>query len=235
LYRIFKINCGLITWKECKQQAEKIIISTIKSGVKIISIIDKDFPKNIQNTKFKQKCILLYYKGDISIANSKCVAIIGARKPPACIESKVLAWTSSIAYQLAIKKYTVVSGLAIGCDTAGHIGCLNADGKTIAFLPGNLNSIYPKVNQELANRIVKNGGCLISEKGIYDKISKNGFIDRDRLQAMISDFIIVGYADNKCSTMFAVNNALKNSLPIYQSKFSKIKLNGQIKIWNMNL
>ena len=51
--------------------------------------------------------------------------------------------------------YLSISGLAHGCDTAAHIGCLDAQGVTIAIMPTPLNQVYPKENADLAKRIIR--------------------------------------------------------------------------------
>ena len=79
----------------------------------------------------------------------------------------------------------VLSGLAGGCDTVAHKSCIDAGGKTIAFLPTTLDSIYPKENTSLAQQIVRSGGLVITEyiappANRYEHIKR--FIERDRLQ-----------------------------------------------------
>ncbi len=111
---------------------------------------------------------------------------------------------------------TIVSGLALGCDTIAHKTALEHNGKTIAILPSPLDNILPKENAELAERIVQNGGLLISEyyespKSRNDMISR--FVVRDRLQAMFSDAVLLAasYAPNNlgndCGSRHAMEKA----------------------------
>ena len=84
--------------------------------------------------------------------------------------------------------------MALGCDAVAHSTCIDNNGKTIAVLPSTIDKIYPSENKEIAEKIVENGGLLVSE---YHKnpISKHEaisrFIERDRLQAMFSKTIIL--------------------------------------------
>lgn len=57
--------------------------------------------------------------------------------------------------------------MALGCDTVAHSTCIDNNGKTIAVLPSTIDNIYPSENKEIAEKIVKNGGLLVSE---YHKI-----------------------------------------------------------------
>ena len=104
----------------------------------------------------------------------------------------------------------------MGCDTIAHKTTLNNGGKTIAILPGTLDSIIPKENTELAKQIVAEGGLLISEyyeapKSKNDMISR--FVVRDRLQALYSDAVLLSasYAPNNfgndCGSRHAMEKA----------------------------
>ena len=96
---------------------------------------------------------------------------------------------------------TIVSGLALGCDSIAHRQTLRSNGKTVAILPSPLNHILPAKNLELANEIVRKNGLLITEY-YADAQSKKElagrYQERDRLQALFSDFIILSasYAKN---------------------------------------
>ena len=68
----------------------------------------------------------------------------------------------SIAGRAAENGITVVSGMAMGIDSAAHIGCLEAGGKTVAVLGCGLDICYPPSNRRLMDRIRKNG-LLLSE------------------------------------------------------------------------
>src|SRR5699024_12058801 len=83
--------------------------------------------------------------------------------------------------------YTIVSGLALGIDTAGHEGALGAEnGKTIAVLAGNLTQIYPAKNKELAMEILERDGLWLSETPIGQSNTRGNFVKRDRIQSGLS-------------------------------------------------
>ena len=94
------------------------------------------------------------------------VAIIGSRKA-----SKEELETAYRLAQVCVKKgKIVVSGLAEGVDSYAHRGAIDAGGKTIAILSTSKEeSIYPKTNQDLAKRIIENGGLIHP----YEKPSPN--------------------------------------------------------------
>jgi DNA processing protein len=85
----------------------------------------------------------------------------------------------------------VVSGLALGCDTQGHRGCLEESGTAVAVLAHGLDEVHPNANRPLAEEIVAKGGCLVSEYPIGTEPKPNQFITRDRIQSGLSDAVVV--------------------------------------------
>lgn len=88
------------------------------------------------------------------------LAIIGARR--ATPYGRTVAQKfSKIAAERGI---TIISGGALGCDSAAHIGCLDSGGTTVAVLGGGCDMIYPESNRDLFQQIVDKGGAVISER-----------------------------------------------------------------------
>lgn len=212
LYRLLET-----TEYEFQKKREKIeyaINQLVPSIDGIVALGDSDFPKERGNVKPADKPYALFYKGDISLlqkANLN-IAIIGVLNPDDKIELTEMMVTNEILKYGA----TIVSGLALGCDSIAHKTALNNNGKTIAILPCSLNSIIPRENIDLAKQIVERGGLLVSE--YYETPhSKNEmlsrFIVRDRLQALFSDAILLAasYAPNTlgndCGSRHAMGKA----------------------------
>jgi DNA processing protein len=180
----------------------------------LVAIGDPLFPYMRGKVKPADKPFAVFYKGDISLLSrdNLNIAVIGVLNPDEKIELTEKMVTTEILKHNA----TIVSGLALGCDTIAHKTALEHKGKTIAILPCPLDNIIPKENAELAERIVQNGGLLISEyyetpKSRNDMISR--FVVRDRLQAMFSDAILLtaSYAPNNlgndCGSRHAMEKA----------------------------
>lgn len=178
---------------------EKAIVQLGDSIDGVVAIGDSLFPLVRGSVKPADQPFALFYKGDISLLNisNLNIAVIGVLNPDDKIELTERMVTTEILKCGA----TIVSGLALGCDTIAHKTALEQSGKTIAILPSTLNNIIPKENIELAEQIVASGGLLISEyyeapKSRNDMISR--FVVRDRLQALFSDAILLAasYAPN---------------------------------------
>lgn len=164
---------------------KRIVERNMELGARIISYLDLDFPVKLR--WIEDPPAIIYTMGDPECLNEKAIAVIGTREP---VEygAKV---AGNLGYVLGRDGYTVVSGLAYGCDKFGHMGCLQAKGKTAAVLAGGLDKIYPAQHQELAQEIVRAGGCLLSEYPAGVKASPGNFVERDRLQSGLSEGIIV--------------------------------------------
>lgn len=100
----------------------------------------------------------LYLLGELP-AQENWVAMVGSRK--ATPYGKQVAQRTAAG--LAEREVVIVSGLALGIDTASHEGALEGGGKTVAVLGGGFNHLYPASNRGLAKRILDSGGALISE------------------------------------------------------------------------
>jgi DNA processing protein len=111
----------------------------------------------------------------------------------------------------AERGFVIVSGLAKGCDTVAHRGCLDAHGKTVAILGGGIDYIYPKENRPLADEILNTGGCLLSEYKPGMKPQPSFFVERDRLQSGLSQAVIVIETDVKGGSMHTVGFALSQN------------------------
>src|SRR3989338_5247074 len=98
----------------------------------------------------------IFVKGDIFTNDEPAIAIVGTRKATA----QGLKAAREIAVELSNKGIIIVSGLAMGVDTAAHEGALAAGGKTVAVLGNGLDKIYPAQNQSLAKEILNRGGAI---------------------------------------------------------------------------
>lgn len=165
----------------------------------VIGLGDANFPQHRGVVKNSERPVFLFYKGDISLLQKTNynITVIGLLTPDVEIESI----ERTIVSKLVENNITIVSGLALGCDSIAHIETISCQGKTIAILPSPLSGILPASNRSLADMIVNTGGLLVSEY-LTDAKSKNmlssRYQERDRLQALFSDGIILSasYAKN---------------------------------------
>lgn len=207
------------------ESAYKTALSVIQKaadeGVGVICYYDPEYPEILRSCLNEGKKgekgekdppMILFYRGDISVLKKPGIAVIGTREPTPNGE-KAAEYFSA---EFAKKDYNIVSGLAVGCDSAAHRGALSVEGTTTAFLANGLDwaSIYPEENLPLAKEIVENHGLLLSEYGIGESCKSYTLVARDRLQAGLSKATIVIQTGIKGGTMHAVNATLQYKDPV---------------------
>lgn len=173
-----------------------------KAGIQVFSFHDERYPKHLRN--IPDPPAVLFVKGKTEgLHSTERLAIIGTRKPTQY--GKKVAHKS--ARTAAEKGFVVVSGLAYGCDTHAHEGCLEAGGVGIAVLAHGLDKVYPAANRDLANRLVERGGCLVSEYPVGLKPARSAFVERNRIQSGLSEAVLVIETGVSGGTMHTVRFA----------------------------
>lgn len=174
--------------------------------VKVRCIIIKDFyvtevkfnselyPKSLQNIPNPPK--KLYMQGNLGLLNNPIISIVGSRS---CSKNgKNL--TRKFAYELSQCGITIASGLAKGIDTVAHLYSYKEKGKTIAVLPSGFNHIFPKENVGLYEKILDNGGLVISEYSPDIKAKSQYFLERNRIVSGLSLGVLVVEAAHRSGT-----------------------------------
>lgn len=159
---------------------------------------------------FNNNISTLYVEGDISVLELPSIGVIGTRNPTQETKEFLQEKVTELS-----KENVIVSGLALGCDKIAHEACLEADGITVAVLPCGLDKPYPLMHKKLMKRIIKNGGCVISEYKPGTSPNKRRFIERDEIVAGISDKILVGECNIRSGTMHTVNFGIRFNKHIY--------------------
>jgi DNA processing protein len=194
---------------EIEKRAYLIFESCKKNNIRIISLYDESFPERLRS--IEDKPLILYLEGNEKLLENGDlnIAIVGTRTPT----QKGYEISSILAEKLAGEGRCIVSGLAFGCDEAAHTGCLAVKGKTIAVIPSGCRNIQ-KGSKILYNRIILNGGAVISELPPDAKSEKHTFIERNRIITAISDGIIVIEGGRKGGTSHTVKYANLYGKPV---------------------
>lgn len=211
-----RINKSYNEVRKAYNIAQTIKEECFKGKVEIITKFDVEkYPERFK--KLSNYPPFFFARGNCSILKKSGIAIIGTRFP----SNKGKAWGTKLSEVIAGKNYTIISGLAAGCDSCAHIGCLRAGGETIAVMPTHLNKVYPSQNKNLFHDILNNNGCVISEYEFGHPINANDFVLRDRLQAALAIGTIVIEMGITGGTLHAVNTTLKLKRPLAFLKFSE--------------
>jgi DNA processing protein len=111
---------------------------------------------------------LLYHEGWWDLVESPSVAVVGSRKP----SQEGIARTNKLVKALTADCYTVVSGLAMGIDTAAHLTAIESGGRTIAVIGTPLSEVYPKENASL-QRLIAERFLLLSQVPLCRYLSQD--------------------------------------------------------------
>jgi DNA processing protein len=130
------------------------------------------------------------------------VAIVGARRA----SDYGLEMASTIARGLAAARVTVVSGMALGIDTAAHEGALAGAGSTLAVLAGRPDVAYPASNRRLHHEITASGAVL-SETAPGRDVRRWSFLARNRLVAALADLVLVVEAGEYSGSLVTAQRA----------------------------
>lgn len=133
------------------------------------------------------------------------VAVVGSRRPTAYGR----AVTIQFARALAEQGICIISGLALGTDALAHSAALEVGGGHVAILPAGLKEIYPATNRQLAEKLLENGGCLISEYEYAMPSLKQNYIARNRLVSGMADALLIIEAAEKSGTLHTARFALE--------------------------
>ena len=163
--------------------------------MKSIRIGEEKYPSLLEKIKNPPK--KLYIEGDEKVLEMPCVTVIGSRN----MTDYGRNVTREIVKELVMAGICIVSGLAIGIDSIGHRTALNNDSKTIAVIGSGLDNIYPSKNINLADKIIENGGLIMSEYIVGTKPLKQNFPRRKRIISGLSDPVIVVEGSKRSGTL----------------------------------
>lgn len=177
-------------------------------GITFITLDDSDYPADLRIIPDPPP--VLYVQGKLTEADNLALAIVGTRRATRYGRDV----TSLLARQLASSGVTIVSGMALGIDTAAHQAAIQAQGRTIAILGCGIDIIYPKENHELAQQIMQHG-ALISEFPLGTPPTGSNFPRRNRILSGLSLGVLVTEAPIKSGALITAETALEQSREVF--------------------
>lgn len=179
---------------------------SLKCGV--VTLLDSDYPEKLK--QIWHPPIVLFYYGDLSLANKRCFATVGSRE----YNEYGKYCTEKIISEM-IKGKVLVSGMARGIDTIAHECAIKNGARTIAVLGSGIDNCYPPENQELFEEIKKNH-LLISEYPFKAMPDAYHFPLRNRIVIGLADAIFVPQINQYHSgTMISVNYGCETGKVIF--------------------
>jgi len=201
-------QAGIFNSGQWKSEAQREF-ERIQSGQEQVLIwSDSEYPEHLRHIAGPP--VLLYYLGDISLAKSPSLAVVGSRNSSAYGREM----TSKICRELSEKGITIVSGFAEGIDREAHRAALSAPGSTVAVLGTGIDLIYPAINQDLWTHI-RDHGLILSEFPRGTRPDAHNFPYRNRIISGLSLGVLVMQAEIKSGSMLTAGYALDHNREVF--------------------
>lgn len=207
---------GVFTEKQVEKAAKITLGDTdgifrkhLESRIESVNFSDRAFPKRLK--EIYNAPVVLFYKGDLSLLDRRCtVGIVGSRHCDGEGEKACRIISGDIAKRGGV----VISGLAQGIDGIAHKSCMEAGGKTAAFIGVPPDECFPKSNERLQKAMEKNH-LVISEYHSGYKYYSVNFVHRNRLIAAASDGLCIIQAKEKSGSLTTAARAEEYDKPVF--------------------
>jgi DNA processing protein len=180
-----------------------------KPGHAIVTLADPQYPKQL--LEIPDPPPLMYVHGNVGLLTAPALAVVGSRNAT----PQGIANAEALARSLSAAGLAIVSGLALGIDSAAHRGGLAGKGTTVAVLGTGIDVLYPKQNESLASEIAVRG-ALISEFPLGTPPLAGNFPRRNRLISGLSrgsgSLITAKLAAEQGRDVFAIPGSIHSPL-----------------------
>lgn len=217
-------EAGASEWRMCPEITPKMLERLLSASLndseeplyhcsannwKVITYDDFSYPSCLKNLS-NPPCVL-YVDGDFpDVDNNLAIGIVGTRKA----SDYAVKATSVMARGLAQKGVIIVSGGALGVDSAAHSGAIMAGGKTVAVLGCGLGTKYLAENKPLRDSIRKNG-ALVTEYAPFTKATKYTFPLRNRIISGLSRGVLVTEAGIRSGSLITARYASEQGRDVF--------------------
>lgn len=178
-----------------------------EKAIKIISCLDEEYPASLK--EIHDPPLALYVKGNLP-QDAYSIGIVGSRLATAYGVKAARYYAKS----MAAGDIPVISGGAVGIDSAAHAAAVEEDGVTIAVLGCGVDIVYPATNVQLFKGILKKG-ALVSEYPPGTQPQARFFPARNRIIVGLSRGIIVCEAAVKSGALITAHCAADEQREVY--------------------
>lgn len=187
---------------EILELAQREIEFCENHNIQVLSIYEKGYPELLKECS--DAPFITFFRGNSDLNTGRFVAIVGTRK----MTSRAKDFIHELVAGFRNQPITIVSGLALGVDVEAHKAALENDIQTIGVLAHGLNQLFPKTNEKIGIKMMKNGG-LFSEFSTFHKPEPENFLRRNRIIAGLCEATIIvesGISGGSMSTASHANN-----------------------------
>jgi DNA processing protein len=181
-----RLKEALKVWDEPMKRAEFELKFMQEHQIRAITLNDDDYPQRLRECA--DAPIILYYKGNADLNQSKIISIVGTRQCTQYGIDLIRRFVSDMRKHCP--EMLIVSGLAYGVDINAHRQALAQGYPTVAVLAHGLDHIYPYHHRDTAVQMLNHGG-LLTEFMTQTNADKPNFVRRNRIVAGLADAVIV--------------------------------------------
>ena len=197
-----------------------------ESEVQVVEIGDRNYPELLKQIKKPPKAFRI--RGNLP-PNQKIIAVSGSRKTT----QQALDAAYRIGKMLTQHRYTIVDGLAEGCDIAATEGALSVGGKVIGVVPRGLKSLQGHT-KKLAEKIFAAGGTVLSEyPDDLAEIFGRHYLRRDAIITGLSEKTIIIAAEERSGSSATANHALRQGREVIITPHVKAKIESAMLVENL--
>ncbi len=191
------------------QKAEEFLRVSKENGWKVITPTSEYYPPNLLT--LQDLPLTLYVDGDENVlTNEVSVSVVGARKA----SDYGVAVARALSSAMASVGFTIVSGGALGIDSAAHKGALDENGKTVCVLGCGLGTKYLMDNEDLRQKIKQNG-VLVTEFPPFTPASRTTFPLRNRIISGMTLGTVVVEAGERSGSLITARMALEQGRDVF--------------------
>ena len=174
----------------------------------VVTLADKAYPRLL--LEITDPPPLLYVTGNPDLLNRQSLAVVGSRNATPQGRANAQAFSR----ELSEGGFTIVSGMALGIDTAAHLGGLAGASSSIAVVGTGLDIVYPARNRDLAHRLADEG-ALVSEFALGTPALASNFPRRNRLISGLSRGCLVVEAALMSGSLITARHALEQGREVF--------------------
>lgn len=156
-------------------------------GVRVLTPCDSGYPRRLWECV--DAPLVLYARGEACLNARRVVSVVGTRRCTRYGQDLIHSFVHRL--KELCPEVLVVSGLAYGVDIWAHRECLANETPTVGVLAHGLDDLYPRAHRETANRMVAEGGALLTEFMTHTTADKINFVRRNRIVAGMSDAVVL--------------------------------------------
>ena len=195
--------------KSTIDEAYEVMENCFKYGCKAVTPDEKLYPRMLK--PLDDLPAVVYYQGDLKfIIHKIAIAVVGTREA----DRNSLAIAKSLSASITRSGAVIVSGGALGVDSAAHSGAIESGGKTLAVLGCGFGTDYLQSKNDLRQVIAQNGALITEYPPMTPALARN-FPIRNRIISGLCHGTVVVEAGIKSGSLITASTALEQGRDVY--------------------